>query len=129
MRDQLTAEHGVTVYDRDNEWFVGGGFSRGGGGEQGRKRPGGGRLADYSRQWNDDAPVDVEAVEALLGERSRMRERRMWDEADAVREQLQAAQRDVSAESPDVPGRDLGLNTVILLDAAGNSLADPVFRR
>lgn len=90
MRDQLTAEHGVTVYDRDNEWFVGGGFSRGGGGEQGRKRPGGGRLADYSRQWNDDAPVDVEAVEALLGERSRMRERRMWDEADAVREQLQA---------------------------------------
>ena len=85
MRDQLTAEHGVTVYDRDNEWFVGGGFSRGGGGaEGGEGRPGGGRLADYSRQSNDDAPVDVEAVEALLSERSRMRERRMWDEADAV---------------------------------------------
>jgi hypothetical protein len=46
-----------------------------------------------------------------------------------LREQLQAAQRDVSAESPDVPGRDVGLKTVILLDAAGNSLADPVFRR
>ena len=85
VRDQLTAEHGVTVYDRDNEWFVGGGFSRGGGGaEGGEGRPGGGRLADYSRQSNDDAPVDVEAVEALLSERSRMRERRMWAEADAV---------------------------------------------
>ena len=68
MRDQLTAEHGVTVYDRDNEWFVGGGFSRGGGGAEGSERPGGGRLADYSRQSNDDAPVDVEAVEALYNE-------------------------------------------------------------
>ena len=84
VRDQLTAEHGVTVYDRDNEWFVGGGFSRGGGGAEGSERPGGGRLADYARQSNDDAPVDVEAVEALLSERSRMRERRMWGEADAV---------------------------------------------
>ena len=30
VRDRLTVEYGVTVYDRDSEWFVGGGFSRGG---------------------------------------------------------------------------------------------------
>ena len=35
LRDVLTREHGVTVYDRDNLWFVGGGYSRGGGGYSG----------------------------------------------------------------------------------------------
>ena len=96
VRDRLTEEFGVTVYDRDNEWFVGGGFSRGGSGRDGNgrdgnERPGGGRLAPYSRASDDTAEgVDVGAVEAMLEERSRMRERRMWGEADAMRERLQA---------------------------------------
>ena len=83
---------------------MGGGFSRGGlsgvgGGGYGqgneraagqwegsrKERPGGGRIADYTRDPDDDAPVDVAAVEALLDERSRMRERRLWNEADGVR--------------------------------------------
>ena len=91
VRDRLTKEHGVTVYDRDNEWFVGGGFSRGGSGREGNERPGGGRLAPYVRAHGCGARgVDVDAVEALLEERSRMRERRMFNEADELRERLQA---------------------------------------
>jgi hypothetical protein len=57
-----------------------------------------------------------------------------------LRLQLQQAQRDISNEasvlsprpatnSLDAQGRGVGLKTVILLDTAGNSLADPVFRR
>ena len=88
LRDRLTEEHGVTVYDRDNEWFFGGGFSRGGS-SRGEDRPGGGRLSDYGRDPDDFVDVDVGAVEAMLDERSRFRERRMWDEADMVRKRLQ----------------------------------------
>ena len=96
VRDRLTEEYQVTVYDRDNEWFVGGGFSRGGSGRggsgrSGSERPGGGRLAPYTRASDDTAEgVDLGAVTAMLEERSRMRERRMWNEADAMRERLQA---------------------------------------
>ena len=102
VRDRLTEEHGVTVYDRESEWFVGGGPSRGGSSRGAREsddrsavwsgggRPGRGRIDDYKRDPYDEAPVDVGAVEAMLSERSRFRERRMWNEADAVRERLQA---------------------------------------
>ena len=69
-----------------DEWFVGGGFSRAGGWQQ--ERPGGGRIQAYNRSPDDDSNVDVAAIEALLDERSRFRERRMWSEADAVRDQL-----------------------------------------
>merc|ERR1712091_469698 len=43
----------------------------------------------YSRDPYDNAEVDVAAVEALLEERSGYRAKRMYDEADAVRDRLE----------------------------------------
>ena len=74
------------------------------------------------------------------------REKDGWEEdipsapCKTLRLQLQEAHRDMSTEasvlsprpttdSLDAQGRGVGLKTVILLDTAGNSLADPVFRR
>ncbi len=74
------------------------------------------------------------------------RETDVWEEdtpsaaCKTLQLQLQEAQRDMSTEasvlgprpttdSLDAQGRGVGLKTVILLDTAGNSLADPVFRR
>ena len=94
MRDELTAEYGVTIYDRDNEWFVGGGFSRGGSVGEHRHpdaRPNvHQRIGAYARAADDFEEVDVRVVEAMLDERSRMRERRDFDGADAMRDRLQA---------------------------------------
>ena len=92
VRDELTRDFGVTVYDRDNEWFVGGGFSRGGSGsgvaDEGMR--GERRIGEYARAEGDFSEVDDEAaVLALLDQRSRMREQREWNRADALRNQLQ----------------------------------------
>ena len=91
VRDRLKFDFDVTVHDRENEWFVGSGsFGRGGnfapmrGGRGGDRGPPRG----YSRDPYDNAEVDVAAVEALLEERSGYRAKRMWNEADAVRDRL-----------------------------------------
>ena len=45
---------------------------------------------DYERAQDDDgASVDVAAVDALLAERVQMKRRRLFDEADAIRDELQ----------------------------------------
>ena len=45
---------------------------------------------DYeSAQDDDGASVDVAAVDALLAERVQMKRRRLFDEADAIRDELQ----------------------------------------
>jgi len=94
----------VTVYDREEEWFVDGG---GGGRRGGRERDGdrfrvGDRFAGgdrfgggdarygggYVRRRADTADVDVEAVEALIEERTMLRRERDFTGADAVRDVL-----------------------------------------
>ena len=45
---------------------------------------------DYERAQDDDgSSVDVAAVDALLAERVQMKRRRLFDEADAIRDELQ----------------------------------------
>lgn len=78
---------------------MGGGLSRGGDRDSPRNgngdggRGGGGRehskIGSYRRAEGDLASVDVAAVEGMLERRSRLRERRAWNEADRLRDELQ----------------------------------------
>lgn len=70
VRTELNAM-GVTVIDRRQIWFV-----------RRRKRP------EYTRKAGDDAEVDVERVEELVGERDSMRRVRNYAKADAIRAEL-----------------------------------------
>ena len=90
---------GVTVFDREMVWFVGSGSRsgsggrRGGGGsggyQDGYQRRVGNRRLSYTREVGDHYPVDVEAVEALIEERTALRLSREFDGADRLRKQLQ----------------------------------------
>jgi len=66
---------GVTVFDREMKWFVGAASNKIS------------RFA-YERETGDDNPCDVEAVERLIAERSRLRKAQDWSGADFVRDQL-----------------------------------------
>ena len=92
IRDQLRTDYSVTVYDRDMMWFVQsdrGGYSRGGGG-YGRGGGGFNRRANYERDPNDNAEVDVARVEQLVSERADCRSDRDFTSADAIRDELRS---------------------------------------
>ena len=92
IRDQLRSDYSVTIYDRDMMWFVQsdrGGYNRGGGGGYGRGGGGGyNRRANYERDPNDNAEVDVARVEQLVAERADCRSDRDFTSADAIRDEL-----------------------------------------
>ncbi len=64
------------------------GGSRGGGGSFGYARGGGGGGHDYERDPNDFGNVDEQAVNDLLSTRLQYRKRKMFNEADDVRDEL-----------------------------------------
>ena len=74
IQEELS-QMGVTVFDREMKWFVGAASNKIA------------RFA-YRREPGDNNPCDVEAVERLIAERSRLRKARDWDGADRVRDQL-----------------------------------------
>lgn len=74
IQDEL-AQMGVTVFDREMKWFVGSASNKIA------------RFA-YQREAGDYNDVDVETVERLIAERSKMRKAQDWSGADFVRDKL-----------------------------------------
>eukprot|EP00966_Prymnesium_polylepis_P288244 6657818-Prymnesium_polylepis.1 len=56
--------------------------------EDGGGRGRGQRFAQYQREYGDDAPVDVAAVEQLIEDRTAARRDRDFEYADQLRDQL-----------------------------------------
>lgn len=85
LRDELSAVHGVKVWDRERTWTAS--APRGRGGARGPRRdlP---DAHDYEREGGGDA--DVDAIDAILLERLHAKMRRDFDRADELREELRA---------------------------------------
>lgn len=95
VRDVLADEYGVTVHDREEEWFVDAG--RGGNRGGSRAAPSTeefGKLGhDYKRLEEDGAPLsaaDFEPINALLAARLLAKLERRFSEADLLLEELQS---------------------------------------
>ena len=105
IRDQLKAEHGVNVYDKDRVWGTGrfgrgrgpaGGGGRQAGGRGGRRGPQdlGPKGHDYTfvgAPIGPECELDEAAVDALLAERLQAKFARDFSTADVIQDELSRA--------------------------------------